>query len=480
MRLRRSDVGFNLGNFFNSIGTTAGHAIGVLPKNKHITGVDWKGIDRTVNSIGDAVKKIPVVGPLFHGVLGAAAEPFALSESILKGERVDHAFVDSFKRQIGQVREVAPYAQAVISFIPGVGTAASMAIGAGLAIAAGRPIDEVAVAAVSSALPGGSLAAAAYNTSRTAIVNHKVSGLGTLVSAIGAAAGVDVPPAASAAIVGGLDATQAIANGQKPDQALLTAALKAVPAAAKDVDLSTQTGVLKAADTLLAQGQKMIPKLSSMQRTQLQNALNTGLAMGHAQNLQKLQKAAIGVGTQKLAQIGQRTTNAVATAARSALQGAGTHGFDVGHGLAQHQTTPSQAATTRAALSPEDQHGFDVASTLHIGRVIAKPAPPKMPAAAQAARAIVHGAQAAPPTVAAAVKQTMTTTAVGQSGAAVAEKEIAEAARAVGWLDAALVGGGLAIGGAFGGAPWAFLGAVLGGGADMIRRQLSNPKPTGK
>ena len=55
-------MGFNLGNFFNSIGTTAGHAIGVLPKNKHITGVDWKGIDRTVNSIGGAVtiKSYPI------------------------------------------------------------------------------------------------------------------------------------------------------------------------------------------------------------------------------------------------------------------------------------------------------------------------------------------------------------------------------------------------------------------------------------
>src|ERR1700677_384599 len=119
----------NVSAFINNVASAAGHAVGVLPKNERITGVDWKGIDNVTNSIGRLVQKVPVVGPLFHGLLGIAAEPFAIGEDILKGDRIDHVVVNEFRRRIGSIREIAPYAQTVIAFVPAVGPLAPSAIG---------------------------------------------------------------------------------------------------------------------------------------------------------------------------------------------------------------------------------------------------------------------------------------------------------------------------------------------------------------
>ena len=94
---------------------------------------------------------------------GAAAQPFRLAQSIASGERIDKAFVDNFKRDLALIKEAAPLAQAVVSFVPGVGTGVAAAIGAGVAIAEGRDIDEIAKAAIRGAVPGGPAAVAAFD-----------------------------------------------------------------------------------------------------------------------------------------------------------------------------------------------------------------------------------------------------------------------------------------------------------------------------
>lgn len=58
---------------------------------------------------------------------------------------------------------VLPYVQSVLSFVPGVGTGISAALGAAQALADGRRIDEAIVAAAKSAIPGGPLAATAFD-----------------------------------------------------------------------------------------------------------------------------------------------------------------------------------------------------------------------------------------------------------------------------------------------------------------------------
>jgi hypothetical protein len=360
-------MGFNLGHFIKDAASTAGHVLGAP------AGLIIKGTEE----ISKVASKIPVIGPAFHAVFGLADEPFKLEHSILSGERIDKAFVDSFKRQIADIKEVAPYAQAVVSFVPGIGTAASMAIGAGLAIASGRPIDEVAMAAVSGAIPGGPIVSAAYNVGRTAIISHRIEDLGALASAVGQAAGVPIPAEASAALTGGLHVLGAMANGVKPDRALLQSAINAIPDIAKNVNLSTitQKGALDVADDLVAKGQELIPKLSEEQRKALKTALHTGIAMQHALNIQNSQHAIVATGRpiQVLARVGyaKLATDNVIQAARESLRGIGVYGFDVGVGTMHHQSTPYQITLVRSKLTLIDQHGFDVATALHIGRVIA-------------------------------------------------------------------------------------------------------------
>ena len=420
----------DVSSFLNSVGTAAGHAVGVLPKNEHITGVDWKGIDGFTNSLGDLVKKIPVVGPLFHGLLGIAGEPFAISEDILKGDRIDHVVVNEFRRRIGSVREIAPYAQTVIAFVPAVGPLASSAIGAGLAIAEGRPADEVAMAAVAGAIPGGALAKAAYDVGRAAIVNKKVGGVASLVSAVGAAAGVQIPPAAGAALRGGLNALQAVANGTKPDRALLQGAMSAAPGVAKGLDLQAD------ADALISKAQAMIPSLSDAQRKVLHDALHTGIAMQHAQNLQALTTVALSRGgpMNKLAAAGrsQLSRDPVAQAAASTLGGQGAAGFQVALGLMQHKSSPFQAAATRATLAPQETHGFDTAAALQTGRVLGAGGPDVGGPAARAGHAITHGTRgSSDPSQRARLVGSAAKTDAGRAGAVAAAADVEEGGRGI-------------------------------------------------
>jgi hypothetical protein len=59
---------------------------------------------------------------------------------------------------------VLPYAQTVVSFVPGLGSGVSAALGAAQALADGKSISNIAVAAVRGAIPGGPLAQAAFDT----------------------------------------------------------------------------------------------------------------------------------------------------------------------------------------------------------------------------------------------------------------------------------------------------------------------------
>jgi hypothetical protein len=466
-----SDVGNTVHTFANSAATVAGHATHTLPQNEKVTGVDWRGIDNVTNSIGDAVKKVPVVGQLFHGLLGIATQPFSISENILKGNRVDHVAVAALKQRIADIREVAPYAQTVIALVPGIGPVASSAIGAGLALAQGLPADEVAMAAVAGAIPGGAVALAAYNVGRTALVQHRVGGVASLVSSIGQAAGIPIPPTANAALTGGLNVLQSMVNGQKPDAALLQAALKVAPDIAKGIDLSTVQGQQNAADSLVTRGQQLIPNLPASTKTAIKNALHIGLALQHAQNLQALTAKSVATGAplQHLAQTGQASSDTVTQAARDSLQGKGTTGFDIGTGLMAHTTTPLVVKETRKPLPPDDKHGFDVAAALQIGQVT-RPAPPNVSSAVQAGHAITHGARTASPEKQAAIAKTVASTPGTAAGGKLAAFEIAKANRE--WLvDGGLVGAGAVLGALTGSLLWTTVGAATGAAAASVHRR---------
>jgi peptidoglycan hydrolase-like protein with peptidoglycan-binding domain len=93
-----------------------------------------------------------------------AIAPAKLAQNIAQGKNVFGSLKDSYKDAIANARTVAPYAQAVLSVVPGVGQGVSGAIGAGLALAQGQPITQALVAGVRSMVPGGPLAQAAFDT----------------------------------------------------------------------------------------------------------------------------------------------------------------------------------------------------------------------------------------------------------------------------------------------------------------------------
>jgi len=121
-------------------------------------------ITAPVHAIASVTSKIPVLGPITHIVDAAASAPANVAVAIASGQRLDHVAIDALKAQLKIVKEVAPYAQTVVSFVPGIGTGVAAAIGAGAALAEGQSITEVAKAAVRGALPGGAIAQAGFDT----------------------------------------------------------------------------------------------------------------------------------------------------------------------------------------------------------------------------------------------------------------------------------------------------------------------------
>ncbi len=135
---------------------------------KAVSAAATGAVQAVANAAGINVKidpiEIPIVSDVSNIIASAAAQPFKLADAIASGERIDKALVDNFKRDLKIIKDVAPYVQTVVSFVPGIGTGVSAAIAAGAALAEGKSIDEVAKAALRGAVPGGPAAAAAFDT----------------------------------------------------------------------------------------------------------------------------------------------------------------------------------------------------------------------------------------------------------------------------------------------------------------------------
>lgn len=149
-------------------------------------------------AINDVLQKIPVVGAPMKIVADTFSAPFDIMSNIVSGERLDHVALGALKDQLKTVKEAAPYAQTIVSLVPGVGTGVAAAIGAGAALAEGQNITEAIKAGVLGALPGGPLAAAAFNTALKV-----ASGKNVAISALESARGlIPAGPAQTAFDIG--------------------------------------------------------------------------------------------------------------------------------------------------------------------------------------------------------------------------------------------------------------------------------------
>jgi hypothetical protein len=403
-------VNINLGkNFITNAVAAAGKAVGSAVKS----------IGDATGKVGGALKKIPVVGPLLHGVWGVMGTPFDLTDRIIKGERLDRALIEQFKNYVQSVREIVPYAQTIISFIPGVGTTVSAAIGAASAIVSGQPISDVVMEAVKGALPGGEIAGAAFDAAGAVISGKDIGAV--------AVAALPLPEETKPLIGGALKLAASVASGKPPGDAVIQATMAALPpdvqSTLKHVGADKLTGALADAAFHAATQKGLEPEQAK--------ALQAGIAMSLARRLQTVTvKASQHPHTlAELSKDGQAVTShtPVAKAARAMLHGRGTNGFDIGLGLMQYAgLNPYAVLATREVLSPADQHGFNTALALHIGRVRA-PAPPTKDVGHHLGYFVTKGMQGAAETTKQNLMRMLAANAAARAGAERAVEQIHQA-----------------------------------------------------
>ncbi len=400
------------------------------------------------------IGKIPVVGaPLksvydmqFHLVAG----PLIAASQIAGGRRIDRAVLEHLKTLGHDAKNVAPIAQTVVSFVPGVGQGVSAALGAGLALAEGQPLDKIAEAAIAGAVPGGPLAVAAFHVAaggvKAAVSGQKFDFVDAAKqSASGALQTLGLPPTATQALAAGVDAAGRIAHGEPLDKALTSGAISALPlppqaqsALHEATDLSIELAKGRPVDqALLARVNATVGMLpiDPAAKAQIQNAVKAGKSLAQGQPLGKslgialhtavadslvghglrgapkhvtdAVKTGLATGTavvhqahnstqlkqvqNRLVEGGIQIAKAVpALAEARKMAGPGVRGFDHALGLVSHGITPFDLLHARDHHTGADKAGFDLALSVKNG-LVGHPIPKNLSPAAIAGHAIVHG-----------------------------------------------------------------------------------------
>lgn len=176
----------------------------------------FKVIGSAVSSVGSGIASVgkgafAIAKGVATPVAGLITSPVKLVSDIASGKNVLESVKDTVTRDIKNVKGIAPYAQAVISFVPGIGAGVNAAIAAGSALANGQPITSALVAGLKGAIPGGPVASQAFETAYNVARGQNVG------EAALSLARNQIPggPAAKAAF----DAGIAVAKGQNLQQA---------------------------------------------------------------------------------------------------------------------------------------------------------------------------------------------------------------------------------------------------------------------
>ena len=285
-----------------------------------------------VNKAIEKVQKIPVAGQIFN--LTTGVHLFEGADRVLKGERIDRAALKTFKAQLHEYTQLAPYAASVVSFVPGVGPGIGSAMAAAGALAEGRPLSEVALAAVKGAIPGGAIAQAAFDVAQAAAAGKPVEQV--------VIAGLPVDNKTKQAIAAAAALTKDLANGKRLDKALVNR---------------------------IDDAMRLLPP-------DIAKAVNIGNAVGLAQGMQRdMAKALTNPNTLKaIADVGKAAslTDKVLSEARKINSNINfTKGFDLAAGLMKGKgVNPTIIGAARKMLKGDlEKKGFDAAMALQIGRV---------------------------------------------------------------------------------------------------------------
>lgn len=183
---------------------------GTMPKGSFLSNVGG-AIGGAVTSVGKGA--FSIAKGIATPVAALVTSPIKLTADIASGKNVFQSLKDTVKRDLQSVKDVAPYVQAAISVIPGVGAGVNAAISAGAALAQGQPITSAIVAGLKNALPGGPIAAQAFDTAY-AIARGQNVGEAALQAAVNNLPGGPVAKQAAQTAI-------AVAKGQNLQQAAL-------------------------------------------------------------------------------------------------------------------------------------------------------------------------------------------------------------------------------------------------------------------
>jgi len=252
--------------------------------------------------------------------------------NIADGVRLDKVISRSLEDQVRAARDVAPYVQAVISLVPGIGTGISAAIAGGLALAQGKRIDQALMDAAVGALPGGVLVQSAAR------------------AGIAAARGQPIDEVALQALP--------VSDQQRE---LVRASLQLAQDVAQGKPVANS--LLEAADSGLAG----LPP-------EIRQAVQVGTALAHGENLQNIaisQITKFAAPGEVLERIGQQVASgsSVAAEARNLVPAEAQYGFNLGLGIMQHTAGVLELDTARQNLDPANLKAFDMAIALHVGRI---------------------------------------------------------------------------------------------------------------
>lgn len=468
-----------VGHFASNIVKTAGHEIG------HVT----HGLQSVEGKVSKVVAKIPVIGAPIHWLMDKtfhlAMAPTDMVVAIADdNKRINHVILDELKSELKTFKQIAPYAEMVVSLVPGVGQGIGAAIAAGVALSEGQPITEALKAGLIGAIPGGPLVQAAVATG-VETIQHIAKGeridlntfaqtaAGTASSALG------LPPAANHALVAGFTITGELAKGAPLDKSLSDAAVSALPisdtvkramteastltlelthgkilTAQQSARIATLVGVLPVTnplhasvttglelikknplnsqsvmlaalhsglgDTLISMGAQTLP-------SQVQKAVKSGNALGSAIIYQEHRRAGLSRVTNKLIESGTQHSKhhpVFAESRKLAAHRGATRGHDYANGLLQHKVGMFDVVTARNSLDEKQRHGFDIAAATRVG-LVANPRPPMLSPAAHAGYVISLGMQSHEPDDKMAIMQTIQQNPSASVGATVAVKEIA-------------------------------------------------------
>ncbi len=196
----------------------------------------WRSVKHVTTAVVAApahvLVKIPIVGKPLRSVYNLTTGPIDLAMRVAGGARIDHAVMGNLKAQVRDVKVLAPYAQTIVSLVPGVGTGVSAAFSAGIALADGKPLTEAVVSGIKGSLPGGPAAQAAFAVTAAAATGKRLDQA--------AIAALPISDHEKQALSKAAAVVTDVAKGKRVDHAVFEQAQSALPPAVRD---AMQVGV---------------------------------------------------------------------------------------------------------------------------------------------------------------------------------------------------------------------------------------------